>query len=161
MIAFPWWRHQIMMTSSNGNIFRVTGHLCGEFTGPRWIPTQRPVTRSFNVFFDLCLNKQLSKQSWGWWFETPWCSLWRHCNAGNAYDNHILRLVYRYYVFIGISIFRRYEILMSRSEDEYIYIYIYIYIYVCVCVFVCARSYISIDIWMWSCAIYAMNFLSC
>ena len=25
-------------TSSNGNIFRVTGHLCGEFTGPRWIP---------------------------------------------------------------------------------------------------------------------------
>ena len=30
-------RHD-MMTSSNGNIFRVTGHLCGEFTGPRWIP---------------------------------------------------------------------------------------------------------------------------
>ena len=28
----------IMMTSSNGNIFRVTGHLCGEFTGPRWFP---------------------------------------------------------------------------------------------------------------------------
>ena len=27
-----------MMTSSNRNIFRVTGHLCGEFTGPRWIP---------------------------------------------------------------------------------------------------------------------------
>ena len=33
------YRHMdIMMTSSNGNIFRVTGHLCGEFTGPRWIP---------------------------------------------------------------------------------------------------------------------------
>ena len=27
-----------MMTSSNGNIFRLTGHLCGEFTGHRWIP---------------------------------------------------------------------------------------------------------------------------
>ena len=27
----------VMMTSSNGNIFRVTGHLCGKFTGPRWI----------------------------------------------------------------------------------------------------------------------------
>ena len=26
------------MTSSNGNIFRVTGPLCGEFTGDRWIP---------------------------------------------------------------------------------------------------------------------------
>ena len=33
----PWFR-STMMTSSNGNIFRVTGHLCGEFTGPRWIP---------------------------------------------------------------------------------------------------------------------------
>ena len=31
---------------------------------------QRPVTRCFDVFFDLRLNKRLSKQSWGWWFET-------------------------------------------------------------------------------------------
>ena len=45
-----------MMTSSNGNIFRVTGHLCGEFTYPDEIPAQRPVTRSFDVFFDLRLN---------------------------------------------------------------------------------------------------------
>ena len=29
---------RIMRTSSDGNIFRVTGHLCGEFTGHRWIP---------------------------------------------------------------------------------------------------------------------------
>ena len=64
-----------MMTSSNGNTFRVTGPLCGEF------PTQRPVTRSFDVFFDPRLNKRLSKQSWGWWFETPSGSLWRHCNV--------------------------------------------------------------------------------
>ena len=34
-------------------------------------PAQRPVTQSFNVFFYLRLNKRLSKQSWGWWFETP------------------------------------------------------------------------------------------
>ena len=53
-------RCKVMMTSSNGNIFRVTGHLCGEFTGRRESPpppppphthththTQRPVTRSF------------------------------------------------------------------------------------------------------------------
>ena len=52
-----------MMTSSNGNIFRVTGHLCGKFTGPGEFPTQRPVTRSFDVCFDLRLNKRLSKQS--------------------------------------------------------------------------------------------------
>ena len=70
-----------MMTSSNGNIFRVTGHLCGEFTGPGEFLAQRPVTRSFDVFFDLRLNKQLSKQPWGWWFETPSWSLWRQCNA--------------------------------------------------------------------------------
>ena len=78
------------------------------FTGHRWIPltkasqihivpiwskinlyhspvtgefsSQRPVTRSFGVFVDLCLNKRLSKQSWGWWFETPSWSLWRHRN---------------------------------------------------------------------------------
>ena len=31
-------------------------------------PAQRPVTRSFDIFFDLRLNKQLSKQPWGWWF---------------------------------------------------------------------------------------------
>ena len=30
-----------VMTSSNGNIFRVTGHLCGEFTGHRWIPPSK------------------------------------------------------------------------------------------------------------------------
>ena len=69
-----------MMTSSNGNIFRVTGPLCGEFTDPGEFPTQRPVTRSFDVFFDLRLNKRLSKQPWGWWFETPSWSLWRQCN---------------------------------------------------------------------------------
>ena len=68
------------MTSSNGNIFRVTGLLCGEFTGPGDFPTQRPVTRSFVVFFDLRLNKRFSKQPWGWWFETPSWSLWRECN---------------------------------------------------------------------------------
>ena len=69
-----------MITSSNGNIFRITGHLCGEFTGPDEFPTQRPVTRSFDTFFDLRLNKQLSKQSWGWWFEMLSHPLWRHCN---------------------------------------------------------------------------------
>ena len=47
------------MTSSNGTIFRVTGPLCGEFTGPCEFPAQRPVKRSFDVFFDLRLNKQL------------------------------------------------------------------------------------------------------
>ena len=152
------------MTSTNGNIFRVTGPFCGEFTGHQWIPlpkasdaelwcfhgsvpqqtfvettviwdtitlimtslqcnqlcwlltsctlidilsrwrhqmetfsallalcagnspvtgefpTQWPVARSFDVSFDLRLNKPLSKQSWGWWLETPSHPLWRHGN---------------------------------------------------------------------------------
>ena len=146
-----------MMTSSNGNIFRVTGHLCGEFTGHRWhddvikwkhfprywpfvrgihrspvnpphkgqwrgallftlicaringwvnnckagdlkrnrahydvivmeFPTQRSVTRNFDVFFDLRLNKPLSKQWWGCWFETPSSPLWRHRNVAGTGD---------------------------------------------------------------------------
>ena len=65
IIAHPssavfWWVTQYgplsilktMMTSSNENIFRVTGYLCWEFTG-HW---------------------------WGWWFEMPSCPLWRQCN---------------------------------------------------------------------------------
>ena len=64
------------MTSSNGNIFHVTGHLWGEFTGHQWIPHTRPVTWSFDGFFDLRLNKWLSKQLWG----SRLLSLWHHCN---------------------------------------------------------------------------------
>ena len=72
------------MTSSNGNIFRVTGHLCGEFTGPRWIPrTEASDAEVWGFFFNLLLNKRLSKQWWGWWFETPLHPLWRHCNASD------------------------------------------------------------------------------
>ena len=47
------------------------------------VTTQRPLTQSSDVFIDLRLNKWLSKQSWGWWFETQLCSLWRHCNDTN------------------------------------------------------------------------------
>ena len=63
------------MTSSNGTLFRVTG-------APFVFLTQRAVTRSFEVFFDLRLNKRLSKQWRGWWFETSSRPLWRHCNDG-------------------------------------------------------------------------------
>ena len=58
---------ECMITSSNGNFFCVTGPLCREFACE--FPSQRPVTWSFDVFFDLCLNKRRSIQSWGWWFE--------------------------------------------------------------------------------------------
>ena len=97
-------RHQIfliiMMTSSNGNIFRVSGRLCGEFAGPGEFPTQRPVTRSFYVFFDLRLNRRLSKQPWGWWFETPSWPLWRQCNVQM---NHVLALLEWLTVLISVD----------------------------------------------------------
>ena len=44
-------------------------------------PSQRPVTWSFYVFFDMSLSKRLSKQSRRQWFEAPSCSLWHHCNV--------------------------------------------------------------------------------
>ena len=69
----------------------TTSHLCGEFTGPGEFPAQRAVTRSFDVFFDLRLNKRLSKQPSGWWFETPLWSLWRHRN-GKKYIYKILEM---------------------------------------------------------------------
>ena len=46
-------------------------------------PHKRPVTRSFDVYFDLRPNKRLSKQSWGWWIETPSRPFWRHRNDCN------------------------------------------------------------------------------
>ena len=52
-------------------------------------PSQRPVTQSFGVFFNLCLNKRLSKQSWGLWYETPSHSLWRHYNVGGVFRDVI------------------------------------------------------------------------
>ena len=54
---------------------------------PGELPSQRPMMLGFDVFIDLLLNKQLNKQSYGWWFETPSYSLWRHCNV--LYTQHI------------------------------------------------------------------------
>ena len=63
------------------NIFRVTGPLCVEFTGHRWISLTKASEQSFDVLFDLHLNKQLSKQSARRWFEMSLRSLWPHCNV--------------------------------------------------------------------------------
>ena len=82
-----------MMTSSNGNIFRVTGHFRGNSPVPGEFPTQRPATRSFDVFFDLHLIKRLSKHSWGWWFETLSPPLWRHRN-GTGYMYSVIHFTH-------------------------------------------------------------------
>ena len=56
---------------------------CPLVRGIHWSPVNSPHKGQwlFDVFFDLRLNKRLSKQSWGWWFETISRPLWRHCNA--------------------------------------------------------------------------------
>ena len=70
----------VMTTSSNGNISALLALSAGNSPVTGEFPAQRPVTRSFDVFFDLRL-KRLSKRSRGWWFETPSRQLWRHCNV--------------------------------------------------------------------------------
>ena len=74
-LFLSWWRRQMELFSALRAICAENSPITGEF------PTQRPVTRSFNFFFDLRLNKRLSKQSWGWWFETQSRPFWRHCNV--------------------------------------------------------------------------------
>ena len=70
-----------VMTSSNGNISALLAICAGNFTGHRWIPRTKASDASFYVFFDLRLNRRLSKQRWGRWFETPPHPLWRHCSG--------------------------------------------------------------------------------
>ena len=72
---FAWWRHEMETFSALLAICVGNSPVTGEF------PTQRPVTRSFDVFFDQLLNKRLSKQWWGWWFETPSRPVWHHWNV--------------------------------------------------------------------------------
>ena len=103
----PWpllsYKKYYMMTSSNGDIFRVTGPLCGEFTGH---PSQTPVTRSFDVFFDLRLNKRLSKHSRRRWYEMPWRTLWHHCidKRNNTCAISVLRSGYKCKTFFYYAI---------------------------------------------------------
>ena len=77
MVLNIWWRHQMEKKSALLALCARNSPVTGEF------PSQRPVTQSFDVFFDLRLNKRFSKQSWGWWFDMPSRSLWCHCNEIN------------------------------------------------------------------------------
>ena len=76
-----WWRHQIETFSALLALCAGNLPVTGEFSSPR------PVTRSFDVFIDLRLNKRLSKQWWGCWFDTSLRPLWRHCNDWYSYPS--------------------------------------------------------------------------
>ena len=79
-----WWRHQMKKIPALLAICAGNSPVPGEF------PAQRPVTRSFDVFFDLRPKKRLSKQSWGWWFGMLSRSVWRHCNQGVVIGSSII-----------------------------------------------------------------------
>ena len=80
--GFGWWRHQMETFSTLLTLCERNPPVTGGF------PSQSPATRSFGVFFDLCLNKRLSKQSRCRWFDTPTCSLWRQSNAQTNPPGH-------------------------------------------------------------------------
>ena len=102
-----------MMTSSNGNIFRVSGPLWGESTGRPW--------RGAFIFY-LRLNKQLSKQSRRRWFETPSRSFWHHCNDSRwLYITHVYVCYYVLCIFL-IKITPKYNetvLIVMRKEHMY------------------------------------------
>ena len=68
----PWWHKKSEQRHGpgyhddviNGNIFRVTGHLCGEFTSQRWIPRTKASDAEF------------------------WCFLWLICTWINSWVNN-------------------------------------------------------------------------
>ena len=83
LLDLTWWRHQMETFSAFLVLCAGNSPVTCEF------PAQRPETRSFDVFFDLRLNKRLNKQSWGWWFETPSWSLRRHSNE-HTHPKHLV-----------------------------------------------------------------------
>ena len=85
-----WWRHQMETFSALLALCAKNSPVTGEF------PSQRPVTRSFGVFFDLCLSKRLSKQSRRRWFQTPSSSLWCHCNVSISNYCESIALVFKH-----------------------------------------------------------------
>ena len=97
-----WWRNQMETFSALLAICAGNSTVSGEF------PAQRPVTRSFDIFFDLRLNERLSKQAWGWWFESLSCPLWRQCND---WKHEYCHLPYRYMM----------NLLRQSVQQKYVY----------------------------------------
>ena len=65
----------------------LLGHCAKNSAVTGEFPSQRPVIRSFDIFFDVRLYKRLSKQSRRQWFEAPSHPLWRRCKWLHLYDS--------------------------------------------------------------------------
>ena len=92
----------------------------GNSTDPGEFPTQRPVTRSFDVYFDLRPNKRLSKQSWGWWFETPSHPFWRHRNGISLWKHGNMKKHLHFESFIVIKIRRQHKMFIIENNELFI-----------------------------------------
>ena len=104
----------LIMTSQMETFPALLAFCAGNSPIPGEFPSQRPVARSFDVFFDLHQDKRLSKQSWGWWFETPSRPLWRHCK-------HIPEACVGVFNAVG-PILNLAICAQSYTEGEYIYV---------------------------------------
>ena len=82
-ILKTWWRHQMETIFALLALCKGIQPVIGGF------PSKRPVTRSFDVFFDLPLSKRPSKQPRGRGFQMPSRSLRRHCNV-EMYNRPVL-----------------------------------------------------------------------
>ena len=156
-MCISWWRHQMETFSALLAFCAGNSPVPGEFSA------QRPVTRSFDVFFDLHLNKQLSKQSRGWLFETPSGSLWRQCNAyliiyceqigrfttlKPTLDDDFDNLHGSFYAYAWLSVYVRkiYTValfrenfLESNQNDILIFLYILLTLFTNICAYFCGR----------------------
>ena len=117
ILIATWWRLQMEKFSALLALCAGNLPVTGEFRA------QRPVTRSFDVFFDLRPNKRLSKQSRGWRFETPSRSLWRHCNVhehravpGNVEASEVIQ------VSKCIRVFALYILVVVYCENHDIFV---------------------------------------
>ena len=106
-----WWRHKMETFSALLALCAGNSPATGEF------PSQRPVTRSFDVFFDLRLDKRLSKPSWPRWFEKPSCSVWRHCDE-NGRRRPVCWQHQPYWTDAGGPIYQSIYILARKSTKK-------------------------------------------
>ena len=95
---FSYWSYQVLLTVDQTALVSILATffallaLCeGNLPVTSGFPSQRPVTRGSDVFFDVCLNKWWSKQSKCRWFVTQWRSLWRHCNGHHTNSDFSLK----------------------------------------------------------------------
>ena len=87
LATYAGWRHQMETFSALLFLCTENSRVTGEF------PSERPVTRSFDAFFDLRLNKELSTQWRSRWLETPVHSLWPHSNGFMAKNEQLFQSV--------------------------------------------------------------------